>query len=622
MFRPASTGSDRHIRYSVTTLLLVLVASSVSLSPNSLGMGARTVAGDGLHPWYEIKVDDSNSQNLIICGTKWDAAHNSAFGFVYASIDGGMTWQTVLEDRSTTWVTEHSCAFGPNHMAYFVSEASKVVDGTLRHELGTTRLFVSRDGGQHWEETAKTGWADYSTSAVNSTSGRLYTFFNSWSTAERSKKWGSSIGLLVFSADGKEVDGPFFDSRMRGLDYTGVFPSSATALKDGVVVALYYATRRSPFDLVADLGIIRANQAPAPTVETMVISHPLLASDKSCETLGDNSLTYDREQNRLFLVYLDGCRDKSQMMLTQSDDEGRTWTNSVVLGESQNPSRRAYSPSIAVGRKGALGLLWEEGATRRSGHWLFSYIRDLRLIEPRLELSRCEDEYEVSNESLRTSLYQSTSLAAQGPNGSFGFAIMLSVYNQLSAVWRVGGLTAAGDNILAVWPSRNGDGRHLYSEAIGPPGATPNIERSTDSSDSDLDVTRTTAILYGGEQWFDRSTGTLRLYLILANRGDEPIKTPIKLEAEDVRSEVGRASALNATNGLTGAGAVWDISGAVTGGQIPPGTISNPFCLSFHVEILPQSRSRPEGDDGLLIVRMKALASRSITPNDEKRSKD
>lgn len=615
-------GSDRHIRYSVTNLLLVLVACSVSLSAKSLEVGARTAVGDGLHPWYEIKADASNSQNLIICGTKWDAAHNSAFGFVYASVDGGVNWQTVLEDRSTTWVTEHSCAFGPNHMAYFVSEASNVVDGTLRHELGTTRLFVSPDGGQHWEETAKTGWADYSTSAVNSASGRLYTFFNSWNTAVRSEKWGSSIGLLVFSPNGKDVDGPFFDSRMRGLDYTGVFPSSAIALKDGVVVALYYGTRRSSSDLVADLGIIRADQTPAPTVETTVIAHPLLASDKSCDTLGDNSLAYDREQNRLFLVYLDGCRDKRQMMLTLSDDEGRTWTDSVVLAESQNPSRRAYSPSIAVGRKGVLGLLWEEGATRRSGHWLFSYIRDLGLMEPQVELSRCPEEYEVSDDSLKTSLSQSKSLAAQGPNRRFGFAIMLSVFNQLSAVWRVGGLTAAGDNILAVWPSRNRDGKHLYAQAIGPPGATPNAESSTDSSAGDVDVTRKTAVLYGGEQRFDSSTGTLKVYLTLANRGNEQIKTPIKLEAEDVRSEVGRVSILNTSNGLTGPGAIWDVSSAVTGDQIPPGTISNPFCLSFHLEILPQSRSRPEVDDELLSVRIRVLASRSIPSDDKKRPKN
>jgi hypothetical protein len=615
-------GSDRPIRYSVTTLLLVLVVGSISLTAKSLGVGTRTAVGDGLHPWYEIKVDASNSQNMIICGTKWDAAHNSAFGFVYASIDGGVTWQTVLEDRSTTWVTEHSCAFGPNHMAYFVSEASKVIDGTLRHELGTTRLFVSPDGGQHWEETAKTGWADYSTSAVNATSGRLYTFFNSWNTAERNEKWGSSIGLLVFSPNGKEIDGPFFDSRMRSLDYTGVFPSSAIALKDGVVVALYYGTRRSSFDSVADLGIIRADQTPAPAVETTVISHPILASGRSCDTPNDNSLAYDREHNRLFLVYLDGCGDRRRMMLTLSDDEGSTWTNSVVLAESQNSTRRAYSPSIAVGKKGAVGLLWEEGATRQSGHWLFSYIRDLGLIQPPVELSPCEEKYEVSNDSLRTSLSQGKSLAAQGQNGRFGSAIMLSVINQRSAVWRVGGLTAAGDNILAVWPSRNGDGKHLYAEAIGPPGVTPNVESPTASTASDLDVTGKTAILYGGEQRFDSSTGTLKVYLVLANRGDEQIKTPIKLKAEDIKSEVGRISILNASNGSTGAGAIWDISSAVTGDQIPPGTSSNPFCLSFHLEILPQSRSRPEGDDELFMVRMRVLASRSAPSEDEQRSKN
>jgi len=127
----------------------------------------------------------------------------------------------VLEDRNTTWVTEHSCAFGSNHRAYFISEASKVVDGESNHRLGTTRLYVSSDGGQQWTETFKTGWADWSTSAVSSASSRLYTFFNSRNTAEPGRNWGSNVGLLVFSPDGKNISGPFFDSTMQGLGYHG-----------------------------------------------------------------------------------------------------------------------------------------------------------------------------------------------------------------------------------------------------------------------------------------------------------------------------------------------------------------------------------------------------------------
>src|SRR5262249_55500852 len=146
----------------------------------------------------------------------------------------------VLEDRSSTWVTEQSCAFGPDHKAYFISEASNMIDGEARHELGTTRLYVSMDGGQNWTEATKTAWADFSTSAVSHSSGRLYTFFNSGpTTGEAGRKRGTNVGLLVFSPDGKHVSGPFFNSEIQKHNYAGTYPSNAIPLKSGAVVALY-----------------------------------------------------------------------------------------------------------------------------------------------------------------------------------------------------------------------------------------------------------------------------------------------------------------------------------------------------------------------------------------------
>src|SRR5215475_7719425 len=143
---------------------------------------AVTIA-DGLHLWYEIKSDPEDSSRLIVCGTKWDALANTPFGFVYFSQDRGQTWQNVLEDRSSPWVTEHSCAVGPHHKAYFISDSATKTESSASPRDGITRLFLSGDGGEHWAESAQTGWTDYSTSAVSSTTGRLYTFFHtSWMT--------------------------------------------------------------------------------------------------------------------------------------------------------------------------------------------------------------------------------------------------------------------------------------------------------------------------------------------------------------------------------------------------------------------------------------------------------
>src|SRR5213078_2187380 len=207
---------------------------------------AETLIAHGWHPWYEVKADSENPKNLILCGTQWDAQRNAPTGFVYVSTDGGLTWQVTLKDRSTSWVTEQSCAFGRNHKAYFVSESSQVIDGSPHHQFGTTRLFISLDGGQHWTATIKTGWADYSTSAVNTSSGKLYTLFNSWDASrDQGRNWGANFGLLVFSQDGKAVEGPFYSSAIRDLGYQSIFPKDAGGLKSGTVVALYLAKKNT-----------------------------------------------------------------------------------------------------------------------------------------------------------------------------------------------------------------------------------------------------------------------------------------------------------------------------------------------------------------------------------------
>jgi FlaG/FlaF family flagellin (archaellin) len=598
--------------YRVTIFVAIFLVGAISVHAQTPIPTNTAVIGDGWHPWYEVKADPVTSTNLIVCGTKWDSAHNSPFGFVYVSSDGGTTWRVALEDRATGWVTEHSCAFGRNHEAYFISAAATMIDGMPQGELGATRLFVSHDGGQHWNQTISTGWADYSTSAVSSASRRLYTFFNYWNTAEWDNKWGSSIGLLVFAPNGKQVDGPYFDSAMRTSDYSGVFPSDALTLKNGTVVAVYYGLRKVGSEAVADLGIVRADDSQLPSVRSTIVANPAVGG-ADCDTLSDHSLAYDYELNRLILVYADGCHGKNLIMLTSSDDSGSTWTKSVAIAELSS-NRRAFAPSLVVCPGGILGLLWEEGETRHSGRWMFSHIRDHRLLQPPLQLSRGLDRYEVSNDTLRSSLSQSKNTEGRESDGPSDSAA-LTVYSQLNAVWKVSGLIASSSNVRAVWASGDESGMRLYTRSLGPSGST---ERPWSSADGQItggtDVTRDTAILYGGTQHFDASTETLRVCVRVANRGGKAIRTPIELQAMEIRSGAGSVSILNATNGLTAAGAMWDISSSVTGDRIPPGTTSAPFCLSFRVDISRKDGSPPRRDD-LLALKMRILASRQKGEN-------
>jgi len=103
--------------------------------------------------------------------------------------------------------------------------------------------------------------------------------------------------------------------------------------------------------------------------------------------------------------------------------------------------------------------------------------------------------------------------------------------------------------------------------------------------------------------------------MVLGNRGNTSLKVPIKLEAAEIRSSIGTIAILSAANGLSGAGAVWDINESLTGDQIPSGANSHPFCLSFHLEIPPES-ALPADLVEPLILKVRVLASIESPPHD------
>src|SRR3984957_7101897 len=165
-----------------------------------------------------------------------------------------------------------------------------------------------------------------------------------------------------------------------------------------------------------------------------------------------------------------------------------------------------------------------------------------------------------------------------------------------------------GHKVLAIWLSGNSEGSRLSSRVLDPMGLLPNASGPGGAEPvHETDATTRTILLYGGSQRFDNASRTLTIQVSLANRGLTPLRIPIKLKVEEVDSSIGTVSILNATNGMTGTGAVWDISDSVTGDQIPPDTGSNPFCLVFRMSV-PVGSAPPVFGDSLLVLRLKVIA--------------
>ncbi len=574
------------------------------------------VVADGLHLWYEIKADPEDSSRLIICGTKWDALANTPFGFVYFSGDSGRTWRIALEDRSSAWVTEHSCAIGRRHVAYFVSNAAIERDIGTSPVIGTARLFISMDGGEHWVETTKTGWTDYTSSAVSATSKRLYTFFHAgMQTRDPAVEGGNRLGLLLYSPDGTKVAGPYLSkSGDDSGSYTGIYPSDALALPSGSVAALYYATRQGPRGPEIEVGAARADASLEPAVLQIAIAHVENDSSGSCLNFDNGALTYDGAHNRLFVVFQEGCGSSSRIMLATSSDEGKSWSKTISVAMPKNCSGRMYSPSLVTVSDHVLGFLWEDQPL--SPRWFFSYINidNEYSLSPPIALSATSIGTEITDDSLSTLIAQP---GHSGPslNGSPDAVIGVNVQSMTNALWRTAGLTTTKDGIIAVWSADGDAGMQLFSALIATQGQSSHVDsRPTDELD---DVTRDAVLEYGGEQsyagqHYDMASKTLTLCAAIRNRADRAMKSPIQIKLENLRSDWAPVSVENSTNSLPGPGAVWDISHLLTGDRIAAGAKSNAFCMAFRFGITP---NRPSlSDVNLLILTLKVFVRHEDQP--------
>jgi hypothetical protein len=602
----------RRILVIIAFLMLLLPStSSIAEVPKPYVQRIGVVA-DGLHLWYEIKADPEDSSRLVICGTKWDALANTPFGFVYFSGDSGRTWHTALEDRSSVWVTEHSCAIGSHHLAYFVSNAAKQEQIGANPVIGTARLFVSVDSGEHWVEKTKIGWTDYSSSAVSKTSGRLYTFFHAGLlTRDPDVEEGNALGLLVFSPDGTKVAGPYLSSSGVGdSPYTGIYPSDAIALPSGSVIALYYASRQGPRGPEIEVGTVRADASPEAKLSQIAIGHQ--QNDSSCLNFDHGALTYDSGDNRLFVIYQEGCGSASRVMLATSNNEGKTWSAGVPVAMPKNGSGRISSPSLIATSGHTLGLLWEDKPY--SSLWFFSSIENNSSVTLPIALSEESGSVEISNDSLWTSISQPGHLGPS-PNTSPDAVIGVDVQDMANALWRTDGMAATKDGIITIWSAGTSDGMQLRSALIRMPGQGfhPNALQTLEFED----VTRDMLLMYSGEQgyagqYYDETNRTLTICSAIRNRTDHAIKSPIEVRLESLYSNWAPVSVLNASNSLPGPGAVWDISRLLTGDRIAGGAKSNPFCMTFRFGSSPKRPSLRDLD--LLSFSLKVLAKHEDSP--------
>ena len=586
------------------------VRSQVNISPTG-----------GWYPWYEVAGNPTDPSSLIVCGTRWDARDNAFYGFVFSSSDGGKTWHTSLEDKNSTWVTEQSCAFGMNGKVYFVSEASKVIDGIPNHDLGTTRIFASNDAGRSWVEATRTTWADYSASAVDTQPGpnrnRLYVFYDdvyfkdSEVTSNKPESVGSRVSVMGFKEGEEKVRPPITNASMGNLRYQGSYPQKAFVLKDGSLLGVYFARLKTENGRNELIDAVRLER------DRLVLSDPVIVASTSMDNIQgcypeDFAAAYDPSGDRVFVAYHAFADGQCRFILKTSTDAGRTWSKGHEIRRPETMSRGFYSPAMAVDSNGIVGLMWRDEPV--SDCWYFSASVDSGgTFGPARPLSRCFGKGPVSLTRSDASLRMAGTVSANHDSSkslsSAHHALGLQIVDSRNHAWRnLGSLIATNEGIFhAVWIELGHGEGQLRTAAV----TVDSSEKLTlpplplEEADA-LDISENMAILYGGVQHYDISSGTLSVDILLKNKSKESIKAPLLLKAVTLSGELGRLEIANASNGVSGPGAIWDLSKAVPNGLLEPGDVTRPYSLVF---LVPNDEA-PAGETEVLASELMVLACR------------
>ena len=578
----------------------------------------------GQHSWYEIHADPDSARNMIICGTKWDPKDNAPYGFVYYSPDGGQTWTQVLQDQSSKFVTEQSCAYGVHGVAYFVSDASKVIDDFPHHDLGTTRIYTSRDFGRTWTVGIETAWTDFSTSVVDTMPGpnqnRLYVFFGGPasfrnSVAQEAKaeaeldaikqgSVGTRVGMISYKVGDTEAKGPFSSVEMGKEKNQGAYPSPAFLLKDGSILTFYNAKHtndkpsyRFTTETIRTNADRSALESPV-KIEEVVDVVGSESFDEGCDLFLNAAGTYDPVHDKLYYVYPEFQNKACHLFLTTSTDAGSTWSKArPIVSPDETPATTYTNPTIAINRDGALAVMWQRRLW--SGCWMFAISEDGGLsLSLAKQLGTCvakdRKSTPLSSAYLSTAIFQADSIHKEGFKAGSARIILRNKRNE---VWRNVAIGVSPDGTFhPVWiDAGKGDGE-IRTAAIHTTTAAALIAAATTGLS---DVTSKVAVLYGGDQHYDAQSGIITVDVVIRNKAAESIRGPFKLVVPSLYKVYGYADIANADNKATAGGAVWDISSCISGAMLASGSTSRPFPLRFHYRPNLEEESPLMGEDFL-----------------------
>lgn len=591
-----------------------LIGQQIHVGPN-----VQVSAALAHQPHFETiaAADPADADRLMVCSMLTPSDVPFAQVVTYNSFDGGRTWKLTLHVRGEQESWDPDCVYGPDGVAYSVSEILDSARGlyTRLEAEPYIRIDRSADGGRTWTSPRRVPHFERAFLAIDRTAGPrrgwLYLHGQGGSpTLGGARPYVGGLEMHILSPGGEIRT----LTRLSGDNSYVINPGPGVVLSDGTFVGIFAEIRnywgsgdegRVPPNILGRPGDAQANawlkvarlepgtRAPdvatvgdyfSPWADDLLSSStiPSLAADA-----GDGPF-----KDRLYAAWSDVRSGRSEILLSYSADRGTSWSAARVVNDDRArhfplKSANHLMPVVAVNSAGVVGLVWYDRRERPNElGWDVRFSASLDGGESFLPSVKLSDRPHRPGTGKRWPLQGLTwpATAASPAISRIGLH-----HFDLSGGHTAGHAADARGAFHPVWVSNATGTAQLWTTSVRVDGSAI---RHGDSTLSRLtDVSRLVQLQFASPV-YDSEKKLLEVDLILRNgAADTLISGPISVRLLDLRSMLGSVTLLDADNGRSVPGAIWRFRDEIPGGLLRPGQTSRPRRIRFRVTDLEPLRT-------------------------------
>jgi len=561
-----------------------------SQGPISVGTQSWVSKANAAIEIYEVlaAADPENTNRMMACTTVFDPKTNARSNIVYISADGGVTWSSTLHDTATVFTGDPACTFGFNGDAYYAG--LPIFGGP--HLTSNEHVFESRDYGKTWKLIVNRPFQDREYITVDHTHspyrGNVYLYADGIGNG--------TDGWDIFRIVNGKLTAPVMSPDSKR--FMSMNASEGAITPNGTLVIPFEGfPLNGSRGTVFEFGIVRSPDGGRTLTRALILGS--LCANAATLTNAAVDTSGGPFNGRVYTTYATSSGSECVLAIVHSDDSGKTWSKPALIHEDS--PRRGFplapvetEPTLSVNNRGVVGLSWYDTRDDAAGkayklRFAASYDGG-ESFTPSIAVSPDAENILGSRQ-----FYFGADAASGGASSSRHPGTSDPILSRAGPDWMT--INTPGDTRSMVadsegvfhpfWTQNPTGSPQLYTVPIRVAGRA--YRNGDQSLQGYTDVTNRVALRYTATS-FDPATSTMNLQVVMVNRSNVPIRGPVKMRMLWAESTAGVPSVVDAENGLSGPGAIWGFTNALTNGRLAPWTESRPISVVFRFDDLDRSR--------------------------------